>query len=402
MMTATPEKWEVQGESSVTHVQPPMTTYSIPPSNWDMRYSVNPASITAQFTGQIPDHPIGVGGHIRHNAVTGEGTFTMALKPVEFAPPTHALSQFIQPWPNPEMDVTHGTASASVNANYRKSSTKDGVPFQLTHVHGIVDLKEISGFFKPTIIEGLTARMEILGEEEKLRIPPTPLRIKKIQSAVTATETSLLLSADPFSPTSLPEFSIKNLRTHLLGGTVSTAHVAIDPQAETQEVPLQVSGLDLNEVLRLEQQETVKGTGTLDGNLPLFISKTDSGNAVTVQNGSIQGRAPGGTLHFEVDKETANAWAQNQPQLDLIVKSLENYHYSKLEVGVDYEKNGILKLATILEGKNPDFRNGVPIHFNLNIEENIPALIKSLSLVNELEQKIEKMMTQQKKPTAPK
>ena len=218
MMTTTPEKWEVQGESSVTHVQPPMTTYSIPPSNWDMRYSVNPASITAQFTGQIHDHPIGVGGHIRHNAVIGEGTFTMALKPVEFAPPTHALSQFIQPWPNPEMDVTHGTASASVNANYRKSSTKDGVPFQLTHVHGIVDLKEISGFFKPTIIEGLTARMEILGEEEKLRIPPTPLRIKKIQSAVTATETSLLLSADPFPPTSLPAFSIKNLRTHLLGG----------------------------------------------------------------------------------------------------------------------------------------------------------------------------------------
>ena len=152
----------------------------------------------------------------------------------------------------------------------------------------------------------------------------------------------------------------------------------------------------------MEQQETVKGTGTLDGTLPLFISKTDSGNAVTVQNGSIQGRAPGGTLHFEVDKETANAWAQNQPQLDLIVKSLENYHYSKLEVGVDYEKNGILKLATILEGKNPDFRNGVPIHFNLNIEENIPALIKSLSLVNELEQKIEKMMTQPKKTNTPK
>ena len=399
-MTATPETWEVKGESSVTQVQPPTAAFKIPSSNWQLQYAVNPTSITAQFTGQTREHPIQVGGHIRHDAPTGEGTFTMALQPLELSPPTRVLSQFIQPWPNPDMDVTHGTASASVNVNFRKSLKKDAPPFQLTHLHGIVDLNGIGGFFKPTIIEGLTTHVEILGNGGSLQIPPTPLRIKNIQSAVTATETSLLLSADPFPPASIPAFSIKNLRTHLLGGTVSTAHVTIDPQGETHEVPLQVSGLDLNEVLRLEQQETVKGTGTLDGTLPLFISRTDSGIAVTVQQGSIQGRSPGGTLHFEVDKETASAWAKSQPQLDLIVKSLENYHYSKLEVGVDYEKNGILKLATTLEGKNPDFRNGVPIHFNLNIEENIPALIKSLSLVNELEQKIEKMMTQPKKPKA--
>ena len=152
---------------------------------------------------------------------------------------------------------------------------------------------------------------------------------------------------------------------------------------------IHVRGLDLGEVLRLEQQEAVKGTGTLDGTLPLTIA----GKEVTVKQGSLQGRAPGGRLQFNVSEETANSWAKSQPNLDLIVKSLENYHYSKLVVGVDYEKNGILNLATQLEGKNPDFRNGVPIHFNLNIEENVPSLLKSLSLVNELEQKIEKMMS---------
>ncbi|MDH5700655.1 MAG: YdbH domain-containing protein, partial [Nitrospirota bacterium] len=142
-------------------------------------------------------------------------------------------------------------------------------------------------------------------------------------------------------------------------------------------------------ILRLEQQETVKGTGTLDGMLPLIIS----GKEIEVHQGSMHARQPGGTLQLKVDKETASSWARSQPNLDLIVKSLENYHYSKLAVGVDYEKNGILKLATQLEGKNPDFRNGVPIHFNLNIEENIPALMKSLSLVKDLENNIEKMMT---------
>jgi hypothetical protein len=53
--------------------------------------------------------------------------------------------------------------------------------------------------------------------------------------------------------------------------------------------------------------------------------------------------------------------------------------------------------AELIEGKNPDFRKGIPIHFNLNIEENIPALMKSLSLVQGLEESIQKMMTEKKK-----
>jgi hypothetical protein len=286
------------------------------------------------------------------------------------------------------MDVTHGTISASVEVTFRKSPNDPDKQFYLKKLHGIVDFKEMSGFFKPTIIEGLTTRMEILGKDETLRIPPTPLRIKNIQSAVRVTGTSLLFSTGTFPQTSIPTFSITNMSTHLLGGKVSLVDAKIDPKAATHEVTLHVSGLDLGEVLRLEQQETVKGTGTLDGTLPLSIS----GKEITVRQGSIQGRSPGGTLHFEVSEETASAWAKSQPHLDLIVKSLENYHYSKLAVGVNYQKNGILNLATRLEGKNPDFRNGVPIHFNLNIEENIPALMKSLSLVKDLENKIETMM----------
>jgi hypothetical protein len=114
---------------------------------------------------------------------------------------------------------------------------------------------------------------------------------------------------------------------------------------------------------------------------------------VEVHHGSLQARSPGGTLQMDISEETASSWAKSQPNLDLIVQSLKNFHYFQLDVGVDYEKNGTLNLSTQLKGKNPDFRNGLPIHFNLNIEENIPALMKSLSLVKGLEDKIKKMMT---------
>ena len=383
----------VDGTTTITAMQPPETSFDIPLTNWQSRYSLKPSSATIQFKGHTQEHPVHIDGQVQFNRLTNEGSATMRLKPIQFTPETLVLSQLIQPWTFPDLDVTHGTVSGSGNITFNISTDKIDSPFNIKRLHGIVDLEEIGGFLKPTIMEGLTTRIEILGEEEKLRIPATPLHIKNIQSVVGLTDTALLFSTKPFHPSSLPTLSITKLGTHLLGGMVSLSDSVIDPSAADHEVTLNVHGLDLNEILGLEQQETLKGTGKLDGILPLSIAGKD----VTVKQGAIQGRAPGGTLQFTVDEETASAWSESQPQLDLIVKSLENYHYSKLEVGVDYAKNGILKLATTLEGKNPDFRNGVPIHFNLNIEENIPALIQSLSLVQGLEENIENMMEERGK-----
>ena len=388
-MTATPERWVINGETEVKQVRPPFNTIKIPASNWLARYSATPSSMTVQFNGQTLRHPLHIGGQVKLDLKTGDGSGTMTLKPIQFAPQTLVLSQLIQPWPFPDMEVTHGTTSASAEVTFGKALNQTDIPIQIKRLHGIVDFKEMGGFLTPTIMEGLTTRVEILGEGKTLRIPTTPVRIRNLQSAVGLTETSLLFATSTFRQTSIPALSITNMSTHLLGGEVSLSETAIDPSATTHEVTLEVRGLDLSEVIGLEQQETVKGTGTLDGMLPLFISGTE----VEIHQGSIHARPPGGTLQFEVSEETASSWAKSQPNLDLIVKSLENYQYSKLEVGVDYEKNGILKLATKLEGKNPDFRKGAPIHFNLNIEENIPALMKSLSLMKDLENKIEKMMT---------
>lgn len=381
-----PESWAINGNSAIQKVQVPFEGIKIPDSNWQAQYSLNPRSIAVQFQAETAKYPIQVGGQLKLALLTGQGSGTLRMKPIQFAPETLVLSQLIQPWPNPNMDITHGTVSASAQVTFRKSLRGTDNSLHLNRLHGIMEFKEIGGFFKPTIMEGFSTRVEILGENESLRIPTTPLHIKKIQSAVEITKTSLLVSTETFHPPTLPTFSIRNMSTHLLGGTVSLPDTIIDPIAPTHEVTLQVTGLDLGEILRLEQQEAVQGTGTLDGTLPLFVS----GKEVEVHLGSITARPPGGTLQFEVDKETAASWAQSQPNLDLIVKSLENYQYSTLEVGVDYEKNGILNLATRLEGKNPDFKKGVPIHFNLNIEENIPALMKSLSLIQDIEQSIEK------------
>jgi dicarboxylate transporter DctA-like protein len=47
-------------------------------------------------------------------------------------------------------------------------------------------------------------------------------------------------------------------------------------------------------------------------------------------------------------------------------------------------------LKARLEGKNPDQNKSPPIHFNLTVQENIPALLKSLRLMGDIEQSVQK------------
>mgnify|MGYP003344342564 FL=1 len=41
-----------------------------------------------------------------------------------------------------------------------------------------------------------------------------------------------------------------------------------------------------------------------------------------------------------------------------------------------------------LEGRNPEMKKMPPIHFNVTVQENIPALLKSLRLVQDIEESL--------------
>ena len=65
-----------------------------------------------------------------------------------------------------------------------------------------------------------------------------------------------------------------------------------------------------------------------------------------------------------------------------------------LRAVVNYQEDGTLLLETRLEGKNPDMKESPPIHFNLNVEENIPALLQSVQVVKDIEKRLENAFRQ--------
>jgi hypothetical protein len=204
---------------------------------------------------------------------------------------------------------------------------------------------------------------------------------------VEATDLSLHLQGGWQPPATLEWMELRDVSAALFGGRLTSAGLRFDmvhPQQESV-VKVNVEHLDLEQLLHLEQQKGLEGTGVVDGVIPVILTPT----GVRVQDGRLVARPPGGVLHYQASPDTAQAIAPEQAQSHLVLQVLSNFHYNVLTIDVQYKEDGTLNLTARAEGQNPDWQQGQPVHFNLTVQENIPALLKSLQTVQGIQQSIE-------------
>lgn len=172
----------------------------------------------------------------------------------------------------------------------------------------------------------------------------------------------------------------------VLGGefTLPANRIRLDRENPMQ---LQLSGLLLQDALALYPAEGLHGQATIDGNLPLTIGPS----GIYVAQGWLQARQPG-ILRFQ--SEQIRSLGQTNPSMQLVAEALEDFHFSLLDSKLDYEPSGKLVFNIRLEGQNPAVKNGRPIHLNLNLEEDLPALLASIQLSNHVSETIQERIRQ--------
>ncbi|AOY88429.1 hypothetical protein BKP64_09770 [Marinobacter salinus] len=139
-------------------------------------------------------------------------------------------------------------------------------------------------------------------------------------------------------------------------------------------VPVWLNNVQVDRLMEVYPAEGLSGSGTLEGEIPLLVS--DDG--IQVAGGVVRAVSPGGTLRLPADR--LRALAQNNDTMNLVVRALQNFNYELLRSTIDYDQDGTLSLGLRLEGSNPEVRDGYPIVVNLNLQEDIPALLTSLQL----------------------
>ena len=243
-------------------------------------------------------------------------------------------------------------------------------------------MKDVGGRHDEISFAGLDGTLDIIGL--------TTLRIRSRQKLhlanldVGAPITDVTLQTEVLLPSGgQVKGTVTDIAMRVVGGEITGKQIEFDLAREQNPFTLQVSGVDVEELLKLEQEQGLIGTGLIDGELPLVLTR----KGISMQDGQLSARKPGGKLKYSAN-EGVQTMAETNPGVKLLVTAMEDFTYKVLEAIVDYTPDGLLKLKVRLEGSNPELEGGRPVHLNVDVEDNVLELLRSLRLASEISEKI--------------
>lgn len=289
--------------------------------------------------------------------------------------PVAALVEF---WPH-LLTLERGKVKADGHFSYRF----DGSPMSHTTLY----VNDLGGIYDTTLFRGLNTRLELETHQQVLRVVAEELRLDQLNKGFVM---GPFLAAGEYESAlnNLTEgkLLLQNFSADVMGGTVTTPPKTFNFVEDKQSLVLTLDNIDLGLLLQQHPSSELSGSGRISGTVPIEITA----KGVSVPNGVVAARPPGGQL--QLHSERAEALAKSQPSMKLITDALEDFHYTVLASEVSYDEDGKLLLALRLEGRNPALENGRPVHFNINLEEDLPAMIASIQLSNQISDIVKKRL----------
>ncbi|MGV6476015.1 intermembrane phospholipid transport protein YdbH family protein [Azotobacter vinelandii] len=255
----------------------------------------------------------------------------------------------------------------------------------------------LSGIYERSELDGLSGRIQARLRGSHLELQLTELEVTHLNPGLPLGPLRLRgqYSASLAQPLR-GRLAWQQAELTLLDGRAWLPPSSRDLSTGSASLPLRLEGLQLGELFRLYPAEGLAGRGTLDGRLPLLVGPA----GVRIEQGRLDNRGPG-ILQFR--SERIRTFARSNPAMKLVADALENFHFSRLSSDLGYDEQGKLRMGLRLEGRNPALEKGRPIHFNINLEEDIPALLTSLQLSDRVSERIRQRVQQRlrKSPDAP-
>jgi hypothetical protein len=381
--------WQAQGTLSLAGVAPQLAAVPLPVTQWQVSFAADDAALHLEAHGTAFDAAVTLTSRLEYAFATLAGSAHLQLSPVQFKP-SHLSWRQLVPLESFPIDVTGGQLSATASLTWGpEAGSRDRSPVLQTGSATIM-LEQLSGQYESMAVNGLTTMLHLQTAGADTWTMPEPARVTMaaIQTGVEVTDLSLDVQFGWILPATLAWVDVRNVHAAVFGGRVTSEGGRLDMAHPDQTLTIKAEQLDLQQLLHLEQQKGLQGTGILDGVIPVILTPT----GMQVHNGVLEARPPGGVLRYQPTRETTQEVTSADAQLSLVLQALSDFHYDTLKLGIQYEEDGTLKLTARLEGKNPDWQQGRPVHFNLTVQENVPALLKSLRVVQGIEQALQERL----------
>ena len=336
------------------------------PQGWRLKGQLQASLEALSVTGQLSAES---GSQVRvtlndrfADAFAATGQLTM-----EGQSGAEALARTLAAWPS-LLTVSAGRLDAHAELVW-PSGGKPDLKAHLT-------MTDLTGIFDRMAWSGLTGEAAVSLTGQSLTVATSGISLNQVNPGIpigpVKMEGRFQSSLDSSGRQTL---AIDQATAELLGGHARVDPGVFDLDQLPVRVPLTLTGIDLSKLMALYPADNLAGTGTLSGEVPLLLGPPAG---VKIDAGRISARQPGGTLTLPAER--LRSIGQGNQALDLVAKAMENFHYNTLNSTIDYDKDGTLTLGLHLEGSNPEVESGRPIVLNINLEEDLPALLTSLQL----------------------
>lgn len=369
----TDSDWQVKGKLELNGLTGHWGKQALPLLNMKLVFDGNPAQVN--FKPELADAT-------RAMVLTAEGQYQLAtgqiqagfsLHPVVFSESGFVLSQILSDWPYP-FDVSGGQIAMQGKLAMQKSLS----------ITAELQLQNLAGRFNEIGFVGMNANMALLKEQGIGTTRDVKLTVDLVEAGFPVEKLELLFALLPKPGKIMPAVNIKTFHARTMGGQVRLTPFIFDMDG-VSEFNIVLEHLDLGKLMALQKQQDLTGTGKLYGAIPVeYSSKT-----LVVKQGNLGAIAPGGVIRFKPNEKVA-AMAKSNVSVDMVVKVLRDFRYQVLDMTTDYQQTGELNMKVQLQGRNPQWQKGQPVHLNLNVEQNILTLLRSLQLSEDISSRMQK------------
>ena len=252
-------------------------------------------------------------------------------------------------------------------------------------VNATLTARSLGGIFDRTELNDLDARLALRLQRNRLQLGIEELRLQQVNVGL---EFGPLQFRGDYQADldRLAEGRLgwQTAETQILGGRFWLDPGSLVFSGSEQPMSAHLRGLQLPLLLEAYPSEGLSGTGAIDGDFEIRHGP----QGLSVEQGKLAARAPGGALQFRSPQ--IQALGQSNQAMRLVTEALDDFHYDLLASDVRYTSDGTLLLGLRLHGRNPALEGGRPINFSINLEEDIPALLTSLQLSNRVSETIQR------------
>ncbi|UTW13881.1 intermembrane phospholipid transport protein YdbH family protein [Marinobacterium rhizophilum] len=346
---------------------------TLPDAALDTRFELKDGGLNQRFTLSLHDPALKLSGRANTRLSPLVSDIHWQASPLALHQAERLWNRYYPPAP-PELGIDAGTLHHNGSANI----STQGIALRL-ELHA----EQLAGRWGAVELAGLDWRSSTLRRHGGRVLHQGQLRLDQLDAGFPVHQVALDYGYEQRLPQPA-QLQLNSLSAQLLGGSLAVDSVTINPQSPTLDTQLRLQGLQLQRVLELQQQKGLSGEGLLSGILPLSFDAS----GFRVRDGRIASQGPG-WIRFAPDARVA-ALGQAHQGMAMALQALKNFEYEVLSVDLQYDADGATLMNTRLQGRNPDWNNGRPVDFSINIEQNLLTLLKTLQFTDKLTESIEK------------